>query len=355
MDSFLSLTKKIYRNDDNYCFPAPESVLASLLRPDYQGHQIILLADENGRSQVRIVARISNALKDSGGKPFGMLGFFEAINNQDAVNLLFDNAVSWLKENGAGRIIGPMNGDTWHKYRINAGPFDKPPFLMEPYNKDYYEKLWLDYGFQKLEEYYSSFVEDVAAAKKNTDRFTKRVLSRGYKLRPINMSMFEKELAVIYKISTEIFAGNFLYTHISLDEFLSLYNGVESILDKDFIWFMQSRQEEDIGFVFAFPDRMHAVRSMKGKRNLAAKLRFFCLKNRTDTINIKSLGIVPAYQRTGAAVALMNCIYGKTLEKGYTRNNLCLIRKGNPSGRMDGGQGKILRRYHLYELNKDAQ
>ena len=46
------------------------------------------MALENGEPVARLVARASPSLKDEAGRPYGMLGFFEALPDQDEVVLL---------------------------------------------------------------------------------------------------------------------------------------------------------------------------------------------------------------------------------------------------------------------------
>ncbi len=81
----------------------------------------------------------------------GLIGFFEAANEPEPVRELLREAASWLRAQGAKQVVGPMDGDTWHRYRVNAGPFDEPPFLLEPVNPPYYRDLWAP--FEIIERY----------------------------------------------------------------------------------------------------------------------------------------------------------------------------------------------------------
>ena len=309
VEAFFAVPAIVYRGDSSYCAPFKQSVKESLFRAEFTGQQAILVADVKGQPAARVVARISPSLKDPSGKPIGMLGFFEAINCPSTVSAMLARAVDFLARHGVGMIIGPMDGDTWHKYRFNVGPFDSPPFLMEPYNPPYYADLWTTQGFEPLESYFSKVVDDAAVAAANTERLAQRARSHGYALRPIRMDRFDDELTIMYSLSKRIFAHNFLYTDISREDFFSLYTASRQILDPDFVWFIQSRTGEDVGFVFAFPDHFRAMATMHGSRGLLDIARFLWFKRRTDTLNIKSLGVVPEHQRTGAAMALMNAIY----------------------------------------------
>lgn len=352
LSRFLELSALVYKNDSNYCAETEDRVLRSVFRNDFEGKQRILIAEVGSVPMARLVARVSPLLKDDSGKPFGMLGFFEAANNPPVVKTLFNAAIDWLKGAGASQIIGPMDGDTWHKYRLNVGPFERPPFLMEPYNPPYYEELWTMHGFVPLENYYSKVVTDLPLVREKTKKFSERSAARGYRLRRIDIDRLAEELGIIYELSRQIFSRNYLYTPIQREEFLALYDGIGPLLNPELIWFAQSPEGREIGYVFAFVDNFRAVAAMGGKRRLLSKLRFAMKMDRTDTVNIKTLGVIPKYQRTGIAIALMHQIYSKIEEKGFRQANLCLIKEGNPSGRMDGNAGEILRHYRLYGLQR---
>jgi GNAT superfamily N-acetyltransferase len=325
---FWDLPKRIYRGDSYYRSPGQAMIEANLFRADFAGRQTVWLAREAGRGVARVVARWSPTLTDDQGRPVGMLGFFEAMNNPGAVHSLFTAAVAWLRARQTRLIVGPMDGDTWHRYRLNLGPFDLPPFPLEPYNPPFYAALWEGAGFVPLQEYHSKFVRNPAAAAEVLAPFQQRVLRRGGALRRLDRHRFAEELRLIYDLSMRIFAGNFLYAAIPWPEFQQMYAPFESQLNADFIWFSRDAAGHDVGFVFGYPDEHGAV-------------------------NVKTLGVVPERRGTGLAAALMQRFYHMAKEKGYNRVNLCLIRQGNPAERLDAGFGHLLRRYRLYCYGHD--
>lgn len=322
--AFLAVPEGAYRGDGDYCAPQRRSVLSALDPDGFSGDQRILVAVDGSRPVARVVARRSGALKDGEGRPVGILGFFEALDERAAVDRLFATAVDWLKGVGAGSIVGPMDGDTWHRYRLNVGPHSERPFLMEPYNPPHYPGHWERNGFRVLERYYSKRVDDVAGVLPRLEEKYRGALAAGYRLEAIRMDRFERELERIYALSVEVFRNNFLYSDISPKRFLGLYSGVRSLVDPQLVRIAVAPDGTDAGFLFAFPDRIRAV-------------------------NIKSLGVVRAHRRSGLASALMHLGYKTAHDQGYKRVNLCLILDGNPSGDLDGGLGTTFRRYHLYQ------
>jgi GNAT superfamily N-acetyltransferase len=346
LEDFLRLPAAVYRGDPHYTATSRADVQASL-RGSESLHALVAMAD--GEPVARLVARVSPALHDDRDRPYGMLGSFEALDGHgEAVRELFQEAIAWLHETGAGPIVGPMEGDTWHRYRLSVGPFDDPPFLLEPYNPPYYERLWTANGFAVLERYFSKRV-DPARVVAHLESRRQAALAAGYRLRCLYSPSFEDELGTILKLSRRIFSGNFLYTDIRDDEFFELYAGTAGLIDPELIWFARSPAGEDVGFLFAYPDLFRAVAAMRGERNLPAKLRFLWHRRRADAVDFKTLGVLPEHRRSGVAAALFHEGHRQAMNKGYARANHCLFKAGNPSGDLDGGAGRVMREYRLYE------
>ena len=350
LDAFLGLPAAVYRDDRWYNAPARKDVLSSLRRPEFAKAQRVWVALHGGQPVARIAARRSPSLRDEKGLPYGLLGFFEALPGAgEAVSRLFTESVRWLKSAGAGAILGPMDGDTWHRHRLNAGPWDDPPFLLEPYNPPYYPALWEANGFTVLERYLSKRV-DAKTVAGYLEPKRQAALAKGYRLRRLDPRRFREELRKIYRMSVAVFAHNFLYTDIPEEEFFALYAGARSLLDPDLVWFAQAPGGEDVGFLFAYPDRFRAVAAMRGRRDPLALLRFLRHRNEADAVNMKTIGVLPEHRRAGLGAALMGQAHRIAREKGYRVANHCLFREGNPSGEMDGGTGRVMRRYCLYRL-----
>ena len=308
LEAFLRLPERVYRGDPFYV--PSQGILATL-----RGAQRALVALDGGEPVARVAVWRSASV--------GILGLFEALDGHpEAVARLFQEAIGWLQTES---IVGPMDGDTWHRYRVNVGPFDQPPFLSEPYNPPYYEALWTANGFTVLERYYSKRVDPAAVVAFLADKRN----ATGYRLRSLDRSRFRDELRTIYELSRRIFARNFLYTEISEDDFLRLYDGAERLVDPDLVLFAHAPDGEAVGFLFAYPDQGGAV-------------------------DFKTLGVLPEHRRSGVAAALFHEGHRRAVEKGHRVAIHCLFKEGNPSGELDGGAGSLLRTYHLYRYTPGA-
>jgi ribosomal protein S18 acetylase RimI-like enzyme len=349
IDDFYRLGELV-NTDPAAVRPKRDSVAASIRRARFSDRLWIGMARRDGQPAARVVARLSPDLNDEAGRPLGLLGTFEARDDREAVAQLFDAAVAWLRTAGAATIIGPIDGDTWHRYRFNVGPWDEPPFLMEPHQPAYYAPLWEAYGFQELEGYYSKRVDDCFSASAKLEPVRARVESQGYRLRTYRPERYEDELRLLYDLSLAIFAGNYLYSPIDWEEFRKLYDPVRRLIVPELLWFAYAPDGTPAGFLFGTVDWQEAAARASRRSGLAAKLAFLWNKRRARAVNLKSLGVVARYRRSGLGAALMYEGYRVTFSRGYRRANLCLIRDGNPSGDLDGGLGQVMRRYVLYHL-----
>lgn len=326
-DAFHRVADAVYAQEPPGTAPVRASIDRNLDQPAFRsaGGQRAYAAFESDRVLGRVVARVSPVLRDEHGRPFGMLGFFEAEHRQDAADALFREAIAWLRERGAQRIVGPMDGDTWHRYRVNVGPFGRPPFPLEPWNPPYYGELWERAGFRELESYSSKWIDDVSLLLPGLQAGVERSESRGVRIRGMDRTRLEKELAIVHEISSIIFRDSFLYSPVSRDEFLALYSGIERFLDPDLVVFATAPDGGDVGFVFAYADP------------------------RLPAVHYKTIGVRQEWRRAAVAAALSNHVYSNALRKGLPAGNHALMRDDNRSQALDQGHGDVFRRYVLYE------
>ncbi len=294
--------------------PAP-----GLDRARFAQSQQLFVSAENRQPVARCAAR----LRDDG---IGTIGFFEAANNPNAVHDLLRQAAEWLRERGATSVIGPMDGDTWYRYRVNLGPYDQPPFLLEPVNPPYYDALWRWAGFVPIERYSSTRVADIRPQLDKLAVMDARATARGYRVRMFNPTRMDAELAIIWKLSLEIFSGNRFYSGIELDEFLALYDGIERLLVPELVLFAETAAGEAVGFFFAYPD------------------------TNPDMVNYKTIGVTPEHRRSQVAWSMVYRAYTAAVAMGRRSANHCLMHDESASQSMDDGQGVTFRNYSLYVL-----
>lgn len=349
----IELNNRVQAGDSSVAGIQRVAFEKSLLRKRFARRQQLfyLLGDGRGNRETSaaVVARVSPTLRDDDGKPVGLLGFFDALDSTELAEEVLCAADGWLRDQGCESIVGPINGDTWHPYRFNVGPHSEPPFLLEPTNQGYYPKLFLSTGFEVVDRYHSLRVDNIERILPELRPAWSSAIERGFRFRSFRLDRFQQDLRTIYDVSIASYRNNFLYEDISWEEFYELYRDVKPLIQPKLVWFVEDEHGNVVGFLFCLVDYYRAVASMKGRTGILSKLRFLWHRSAAECVNFKSIALIPECRREKLGSALMYLGYQESTKLGFSKANLCLIRDGNPSSRLDGGNSRMLRRYELYQ------
>lgn len=263
-------------------------------------------------------------------KKLGVLGGFEAIN-QEVTTQILQHAEQHLGKIGCRMAIGPMNGNTWRKYRFvtdRNALNDRKPFFMEPQNRQDFPLWWEACGYRVLARYSSSCI-DLTGPRRTVEspRLQKRLERYHISFRSLRPQQYEEELRRIYKLSVQSFTKNLFYTPLIEEEFLGMYHGVKSMVEPDFVQFAE-RDGEPCAFVFALPD-------------IEARLR-----QEKPALIVKTLAVVPEMRRLGLGSLLVERVQNVARSRGYTEAIHALEHEANDSRKISvRNVGEIFRQY----------
>lgn len=345
MRDFLALPDRVHGRDPRFARSSPETLRRRLASAE-PGSRGLWLAFRGGRPVARLGASLAHGMTGAP-SPAGTIGFFEALPDPAAARALLDAACRWLSERGAPVAFGPMDGDTWHRYRFNLGPHERPPFLLEPVNPDHYPELWTAAGFEVAARYLSKRVPRMDAALPAFAGARRKAEAAGYRFRPLDRARREEELALLHALSCRVFPVNPYYTPLDYGAFGEIYRPLLALLDPAHVWFCEDGAGTPAAFLFATPDWFAAWRATRGLGGPLASL-LFLLNRRTDTLDIKSMGVLPEHRGRALGAALIHAAFEAGLRSGLSAAHLCLMHEDNLSTGYDAGQGELLRRYALY-------
>ena len=254
----------------------------------------------------------------------GQLGFFEAENNLEAVKFLLNEVKTYAKSKGYDDLIGPINGSTWKKYRVTL-PSDNPPFLLDNYNKPYYDELFKNCGFETIANYTSSICRNLNTDYSRLEKFSSIFEKKGIKIRQFNPEKFEEDIRKIYDISIKSFVNNFLYTPIEFEDFYKMYEPVKNFLNPEWVLLAENENNEAVAFVFGF-DNLYS----RDKKSLI----------------IKTLAQIPDYKYRGIGSYLVEILHKKANLAGYDNVIHALMHENNVSANILAGD--IYHEYKLY-------
>src|SRR3954467_1366629 len=185
-----------------------------------------ILKDNNGVLIGRIAAFINRKYINKGTEfATGGIGFFDCVNDQQAANILFDGAKSWLQQKGMEAMDGPINfGDRDKWWGLMVEGFDKEPLYGMPYNPPYYEKLFENYGFQNYyNQYYYSMRVDDPLPDRFPERHAKFKAKPGYVAKHIQLRNLDKHAQDFATVYNAAWAQHAEGKEITQDQVLKLF------------------------------------------------------------------------------------------------------------------------------------
>ena len=157
----------------------------------------------------------------------GVIGHFAA-SDAEAASVLLAKSSAELSAHGCTLAVGPMDGNTWRRYRFVTERGTEPPFFLEPDNPCEWPHWFTAAGFAPLANYFSALNEDLSVEDPRIPRAIERLEREGIRLRALRPEDFVEELRRIYVISIASFQSNFLYTPIGEAEFLAQYEPIRA-------------------------------------------------------------------------------------------------------------------------------
>ena len=241
----------------------------------------------------------------------GYIGCFE-MNDKDSGRRQLEEYVKQLTDAGHKRIIAPINGDTWHTYRLMSWSGDEPVFPFEPQNPLWYNDIYTEFGFKPLKSYRS-------------DRFSLEFVEPYSDTELTFRNYRNGDLKLIYDVSLHGFDENFLYDDISFDEFSKLYQPVLPMIDKELVVIAEV-DNAPMGFMFSFV--------------VGSKLI------------LKTMAVLPEYRSLGIGAKMFHHILFTGKRKKLQTAIAALIAEGNNSHKIASKYGsEKIREYTLYYLN----
>ncbi len=260
----------------------------------------------------------------------GVIGHYSA-GNDSAAQILLAAACDRLRRAGCTCAIGPMNGNTWRRYRFVTDAGTEPAFFLEPQNPPEWPPQFVLAGFSPIASYFSALNPDLSRQDRRLSGAEARQRSLGVVLRSLRAGEVEGYLPRIYRVGCVAFRNNFLYTELPQDDFLRQYEKILPALRPELL-IVAEQQTELVGFLLAAPD---VLRQERGEP--------------MDTFIVKTVGILPRLELGGLGTLLVGRAQQIGRELGFQRCIGALMHERNVLVRnISDAYGKPMRRYTLY-------
>ncbi len=292
VNEFHELPYRIYRNDPNW-IPPLRMMVESTFNAETnnslkKGGACRWLLKDQGKVVGRIAAFFVQTYAYSFEQATGGIGFFECVDDQQAANLLFETACSWLKQHGMEAVDGPINiGENFFNWGLLVNGFMPQGFGM-PYNPPYYQALFENFGFRIYYEQYSYHLDitspDLPA------RFWKiaawMAKKPGYRFEQFRFARREEFIQDFIKIYEQAWVKHDNYKVIEPEDINAMLEQSKMMIEEDFIWFVY-HEGEPVAFFMMVPDLNQLFRYCRnGKLNLFNILKLLYLKKRKSHYDV---------------------------------------------------------------------
>lgn len=213
LKAFINFPYQLHKKDP-YWIPPLRQEQRDRLNPkknpffDYSKVQCFL-AYQNNQLVGRISAQINNLHNQRYEEKTGHFGFFDCVENPQVAAALFDAAKSWIIQEGANKMVGPLTLNINEEVGLLIEGFDSSPFPYMPHNPPYYQKLFETYGFKKAKDLYAwKYITDrpvPEAARQIADVVRQYP---GLKIREINLKKMDQEIRIINEIFNSAWSEN---------------------------------------------------------------------------------------------------------------------------------------------------
>lgn len=320
--AFIDLPKRLYKNDPHWICPLDSDVEAVFdsSRNVFFSHGLCnrwLLADKNGHFIGRIAAFINYEKSHKNPQPTGGIGFFECIQDEKAAFLLLDTGKAWLKSKGMEAMDGPINFGENDKYWGLLIQGFKPPSLGMNYNPPYYKDFFESYGFTKLYDQLTNFLDATTPLPERFTKIADWVMKKpDYSFRHFDKGQFDKYAGDFREIYNDAWSDFENFTPIEMGTIKESFRQMKAIMDERIIWFAYYKNEP-IAVVLCLPDVNQILKHVHGKLNLWGKLKFFWYSKtmRVSRLRIIIMGCKKKFQNHGIESALIRCLQLEVLPR----------------------------------------
>jgi GNAT superfamily N-acetyltransferase len=259
----------------------------------------------------------------------GVIGHFAA-NEAAAGVAILDAACDRLRSAGCTVAVGPMDGNTWRRYRFVTERGSEPPFFLEPDNPDGWPTQWHAAGFAPLASYTSALNTDLTRDDPRIETARARLADAGVTIRPLDIKNPDTDLRRMFTLSLESFSRNFLYTPLGEAEFLEQNRTLLPLVRPELVLLAEGGGEL-AGFLFAIPDVLQARRG-----------------EAIDTIIIQTVAVGDRRSRAGLGSVLVADAHATARGLGFTRAIHALMHEQNVSQNISRRYARTIRRYQLF-------
>jgi GNAT superfamily N-acetyltransferase len=360
LDTFIKLPWRLYRNEPNWIAPLLMDLKRRLdpsKNPFFKHAEAqYFLAYRDGQAIGRVSAHVDRHFNSFQDNAWGLFGWFECVEDVDAMRALLDAAASWLRERGRDRMVGPMDFTTNDECGLLIAGHEHPPIILCPWHHRYYQRIFeQDLGLRKAMDLYmwSLWVSGREKVHPAIWEMAGKVESEhGIVCRGFRKKDLQAEVNRFLEVYNSAWERNWGFVPLTDEEVRHYAKDLKPLLDEN--WAMVAERKdtgEVVGAALTLPDYNQVLAKLNGRLLPFGWVTALRERKKIDAVRVFALGVKPAYQHTGVAARFYQMHFDaaeRTPQKGGEMG--WILEVNEPMNRaMEGMGGEIKRRYRVYE------
>ena len=320
---FVRLPYRLYKDHPQWTPPLYMDVEMQLNRdkhPFYEHSEAdFFAAVRNGEVVGRIAALEQRRYNEYHDKHIAQFYLFETEEDQEIVNLLFEQVYEWAHQRGLNQVMGPKGFAVLDGYGLLVEGYEyRQVMTMMNYNYPYYPKMVEALGFEQEVDFVSCYLSrEKFHLPERIHTIADRVQKRGT-LRVVNFEN-KNELKSwaprIGKAYDAAFVDNWEYSPLTDNEIQFILDTIMTVADPRLIKVI-AHGDDVVGFVLGFVDISAALQRAKGRLLPFGIFDLLLEMKRSDWIAVNGAGLLPEFQGRGG-----NALLYSELEKTIFTHN----------------------------------
>lgn len=293
------------------------------------------MAYRDNRAVGCITAIINKQVNEKSGEQVLRFGFVEFIDDNEVVDALFAAAISWGKERGMTKMVGPMGFSDLDKEGMLIEGFDRLGTMATIYNYPYYPKHMERMGFEKDVDWVEYLIKIPTGIPEKHQRISE-IVKRKYNLKSVKFKSRKKIKdeygQALFELINETYSDLYGYSPLTprqINHYIDLYLG---ILRLDDISVIVDSEDKLVAVGISMASFSKALRKSRGKMFPLGWWHLLKpLRGKVDTVDLLLIAVKPEYQSKGVVALIFSDLIPNYIKTGYRQAESNVELEGNES------------------------
>lgn len=302
----------------------------------------------------RITAHVDYRLDETQGEPWGLFGFFECEDDEEAAGALLGAAEGWLRERGRPFARGPFDFSTNHECGLLVEGHELRPQVLENWHHPYLARLLEAHGYAKEVDLlkWQILVEEFHRVHPIIFELAGRLEEEnGITIRNMRRRDFEQEVRRFMDVYNTAWQSNWGFVPLTENELVDFARQLRPLLDERWGYGAETRGGTVAGAALSLPDYNFVLSAIGNGRLLPfGWLRALRARRRIRELRVFALGVKKEFRHTGTAAGLYARTWDTMRAEGIVRMEAGWILEHNePMNRaMVALGGDVVKRYRIF-------